>query len=217
MDFKVAGTAEGITALQMDIKIDGITFEIMEKALGQAKDGRMHILGLMNEAISKPEEKLSEFAPQITTIQIRPEQIKEVIGKGGETIKKITEETGATIDISETGLVKIASVGSEGGQAAYQRIYDLTADVVAGEIYTGKVARIMDFGAFVTLRPGKDGLVHISQIMDERVDDVTKHVEEGQVVTVKVLEVDGRGRIKLTMKPSEFGDVQEAAAQGGDA
>jgi polyribonucleotide nucleotidyltransferase len=216
MDFKVAGTSDGITALQMDIKIDGITFDIMEKALAQAKDARMHILGLMNAAISTPEAKLSEFAPQITTIQIRPEQIKEIIGKGGETIKKITEETGATIDITDTGLVKIASVGSEGGKAAYQRIYDITADVLAGEIYTGKVARIMDFGAFVTLRPGKDGLVHISQIMDERVEDVRKHVEEGQEVTVKVLEVDGRGRIKLTMKPSEFEKDEQAAPAAED-
>lgn len=207
MDFKVAGTRDGVTALQMDIKIDGITFEIMDKALNQAKDGRMHILGLMEEAITGSRENLSKYAPTVTTLQIRPEQIREVIGKGGETIKSITEATGVTIDISDTGLVKISAVDGPAGEAALAKVKEITMDIEAGMIFKGKVARLMDFGAFVTLKPGKDGLVHISQIADERVEKVEDYVKEGQEVTVKVLEIDRQGRIKLTMKDVETAET----------
>ena len=200
MDFKVAGTKDGVTALQMDIKIDGITFDIMEQALEQAKVGRLHILGLMEAAIEAPRAALSQYAPTIVSIQIRPDQIKDVIGKGGETIKAITEATGATIDISETGLVKIACVDGIAGNVALERIKTITTDIEVGQVYTGKVARIAEFGAFVTLKPGKDGLLHISQISNERVNDVSDYLQEGHEVTVKVLEVDRQGRIKLSMK-----------------
>lgn len=199
MDFKVAGTREGVTALQMDIKIDGITFEIMEKALSQAKQGRLHILGLMENAITGPRQSLSKHAPMILTIQIRPDQIKDVIGKGGETIKSITETTHTTIDISETGLVKVAAQNQEEGDAALERIRQITMDIEEGVIYNGKVVRIVEFGAFVNLKPGKDGLVHISQISTERVNNVEDYLQEGQMVKVKVLELDRQGRIKLTM------------------
>jgi len=200
MDFKVAGTADGITALQMDIKIDGITKEIMEKALVQAKQGRMFILEEMNRVISSPRSEMSEYAPRIITIQINPEKIRDVIGKGGATIRSITEETGTSIDITDDGLVKIASVDSAAGEEAKRRVEEITADVEVGKIYEGKVVKLMDFGAFVTILPGRDGLVHISQISHERVESVSDKLSEGDVIQVKVLEVDKQGRIRLSMK-----------------
>ena len=200
MDFKVAGTEKGITALQMDIKIAGITREIMDVALNQARDGRLHILGKMNAVISMPRGEMSEFAPRITTIKINPDKIRDVIGKGGTTIRAITEETGATIDIDDDGTVKIAAVDKQAGEAARERIEQLTADIEVGKIYEGRVAKLMDFGAFVNILPGKDGLVHISQISDERVENVSDKLSEGEVVKVKVLEVDKQGRVRLSMK-----------------
>ena len=200
MDFKVAGTEEGVTALQMDIKIDGITREIMAKALEQAREGRRHILREMNKVLSKPREKMSEWAPTIITMKIDPEKIREVIGKGGAVIRAITEETGATVDIENDGTVKIASVSGAAGRAAKERIELITAEVEVGRIYEGKVARLMDFGAFVTILPGRDGLVHISQISNERVEKVSDKLREGDVVKVKVLEVDRQGRIRLSMR-----------------
>lgn len=199
MDFKVAGTSEGLTALQMDIKIEGITREIMEIALKQAKDARMHILGKMNAVLEAPRDSISEYAPTITTIQINPDKIRDVIGKGGAMIRSITEETGVTIDITDDGVVKIAAVDGESSRAAIQRIEDITAEVEVGTIYHGKVMKIMDFGAFVNVLPGQDGLVHISQICEERVNDVNDKLSEGQEVSVKVLDVDRQGRVKLTM------------------
>jgi polyribonucleotide nucleotidyltransferase len=200
MDFKVAGTQEGVTALQMDIKIDGITREIMAAALAQARDGRRHILGEMNKVLAAPREKMSEWAPTIVTIKIDPEKIRDVIGKGGAVIRAITEETGATVDIENDGTIKIASVTAAAGRAARERIELITADVEVGRIYEGKVARLMDFGAFVTILPGRDGLVHISQISNERVEKVSDKLHEGDVVKVKVLEVDRQGRIRLSMR-----------------
>jgi polyribonucleotide nucleotidyltransferase len=200
MDFKVAGTTTGVTALQMDIKIEGITREIMQQALAQANEGRIHILGKMAEAISMPREEMSKFAPRYITIKINPERIRDVIGKGGATIRSITEETGASIDIDDSGNVKIASVDYEAGQEAKRRIELITADVEVGHIYEGRVAKLMDFGAFVTILPGKDGLVHISQICEERVQNVSDKLSEGDHVKVKVLEVDKQGRIRLSMK-----------------
>jgi polyribonucleotide nucleotidyltransferase len=200
MDFKVAGTAEGINALQMDIKIEGITKEIMETALAQAKDGRMHILGEMNKVIDVHRNEMSEHAPRIIDFKIHPEKIRDVIGKGGSTIRSITEETGATIDISDDGMVKIFSVDKGAGEEAKKRIELITADVEVGRIYEGKVARLMDFGAFVTILPGRDGLVHISQISEERVEKVSDKLTEGDVIRVKVLEVDKQGRVRLSMK-----------------
>jgi len=200
MDFKVAGTTKGVTALQMDIKIQGITREIMEKALAQANDGRMHILGEMQKAIEVPREDVSEFAPRYITMKINPDKIRDVIGKGGATIRSIQEETGANIDIDDTGSIKIASVDLEAGNEAKRRIEQITADVEVGSVYDGKVAKLMDFGAFVTILPGKDGLVHISQICEERVQNVSDKLSEGDVVKVKVLEVDKQGRIRLSMK-----------------
>ena len=200
MDFKVAGTGNGITALQMDIKIDGITKEIMEVALEQAREGRLHILDKMNGVISVPRGEMSEFAPRITTIKINPDKIRDVIGKGGATIRAITEETGATIDIDDDGTVKIAAVDKNAGEAARKRIEQLTADIEVGKIYEGRVAKLMDFGAFVNILPGKDGLVHISQISDERVENVSDKLNEGDIVRVKVLEVDKQGRVRLSMK-----------------
>jgi len=200
MDFKVAGTTQGVTALQMDIKIQGITKEIMEKALAQANDGRMHILGEMQKAIEAPREDVSEFAPRYITMKINPDKIRDVIGKGGATIRSIQEETGANIDIDDTGTIKIASVDLDAGNEAKRRIEQITADVEVGTIYDGKVAKLMDFGAFVTILPGKDGLVHISQICEERVQNVSDKLSEGDVVKVKVLEVDKQGRIRLSMK-----------------
>ena len=200
MDFKVAGTEEGVTALQMDIKIQGITREIMNKALDQARDARLHILGEMNKVISKPREEMSEWAPTIMTMKIDPEKIRDVIGKGGAVIRAITEETGATVDIENDGTVRIASVDGASGKEARRRIELITADVEVGRIYEGRVARLMDFGAFVTILPGKDGLVHISQISNERVEKVSDKLAEGDIVKVKVLEVDRQGRVRLSMK-----------------
>ena len=203
MDFKVAGTEDGITALQMDIKIQGITQEIMNKALDQARDARLHILGEMNKVISAPREEMSEWAPTIMTMKIDPEKIRDVIGKGGAVIRAITEETGATVDIDNDGTFRIASVDGASGKEARRRIELITADVEVGRIYEGKVARLMDFGAFVTILPGKDGLVHISQISNERVEKVSDKLAEGDVVKVKVLEVDRQGRVRLSMKEVE--------------
>ena len=203
MDFKVAGTTKGVTALQMDIKIEGINREIMDAALKQAREGRLHILGIMNQAISAPRAELSEFAPRIITIKINPDRIRDVIGKGGSTIRALTEETGATIDVEDDGTVKIASADRAAGEEARRRIQQLTADVEVGMIYEGKVAKLMDFGAFVTILPGKDGLVHISQISRERVENVSDKLREGDHVKVKVLEVDKQGRIRLSMKAIE--------------
>jgi polyribonucleotide nucleotidyltransferase len=200
MDFKVAGTDQGVTALQMDIKIQGITREIMNKALEQAKDARLHILGEMSKAISSPREEMSEWAPTIESFKIDPEKIRDVIGKGGAVIRAMTEETGATIDIDQDGTVRIASIDQASGKEARRRIELITADVEVGRIYTGKVARLMDFGAFVTILPGKDGLVHISQISNERVEKVSDKLSEGDEVKVKVLEVDRQGRVRLSMK-----------------
>ena len=200
MDFKVAGTAEGINALQMDIKIQGITREIMQIALDQARDGRLHILEKMAEAIQAPREEMSEWAPRFITMKINPDKIRDVIGKGGAVIRAITEETGATIDISDDGSIKIASVDQAAGKEAQRRIEEITADVEVDKIYEGKVAKIMDFGAFVTILPGRDGLVHISQISNERVENVADKLSEGDVVKVKVLEIDKQGRIRLSMK-----------------
>ncbi|HEX6998671.1 MAG TPA: polyribonucleotide nucleotidyltransferase [Gammaproteobacteria bacterium] len=200
MDFKVAGTSEGVTALQMDIKIKGITREIMAKALEQAREGRMHILGEMNKIIAKPREKMSDWAPTIITMKIDPEKIRDVIGKGGAVIRAITEETGTTIDIENDGTVKIASVDAASGRAARERIELITADVEVGRVYEGRVVRLMDFGAFVSILPGRDGLVHISQISHERVERVSDKLKEGDVVKVKVLEVDRQGRIRLSMR-----------------
>jgi polyribonucleotide nucleotidyltransferase len=200
MDFKVAGTAQGVTALQMDIKIDGITAEIMKVALGQAREGRLHILDKMNEAIPQSRGEMSKYAPRIITIRINPDKIRDVIGKGGVTIRAITEETGATIDIDDNGTVKIASVDKAAGDEARRRIEQITADVEVGQIYEGKVVRIMDFGAFVAILPGRDGMVHISQICQERVQNVSDKLAVGDVVKVKVLEIDKQGRIRLSMK-----------------
>ena len=200
MDFKVAGTATGITALQMDIKIDGITAEIMEDALVQARDARLHILNRMNAVIAAPREKMSDWAPTIITLKIDPEKIRDVIGKGGAVIRAMTEETGATIDVENDGTVRIASVDGSSGREAQARIELITADVEVGRIYEGKVVRLMDFGAFVCILPGKDGLVHISQISQERVEKVSDKLSEGDLIKVKVLEVDRQGRIRLSMR-----------------
>jgi polyribonucleotide nucleotidyltransferase len=200
MDFKVAGTKDGITALQMDIKITSITREIMQAALDQAKQGRLHILAEMNKALSAPRAVMSEWAPTIITLKIDPEKIRDVIGKGGAVIRQITEETGTSIDIENDGTVKIASVQGAAGREAQRRIELITADVEVGRIYEGKVARLMDFGAFVTILPGRDGLVHISQISEERVERVGDKLKEGDVVRVKVLEVDRQGRVRLSMR-----------------
>ena len=200
MDFKVAGSEKGINALQMDIKIDGITKEIMEVALAQARAGRIHILGEMNAVINEPRVEMSEYAPRITTIKIHPDKIRDVIGKGGATIRSITEETGTTVDIDDDGNVKIAAVDKAAGEEAKKRIELLTADIEVGKIYEGRVAKLMDFGAFVNILPGKDGLVHISQISEERVEQVSDKLSEGEFVKVKVLEIDKQGRVRLSMK-----------------
>ena len=203
MDFKVAGTADGVTALQMDIKINGITEEIMKVALAQAKNGRIHILNEMAKVIESSREEVSENAPRFITLQVKSEKVRDVIGKGGATIRSLTEETGAVIDIDDSGLIKISSVDKSAAELAKSKIEQLTADVEVDKIYEGKVTKIMDFGAFVTVLPGKDGLVHISQICEERVEKVTDKVSEGEIVKVKVLEIDKQGRIKLTMKGVE--------------
>ena len=206
MDFKVAGTATGVNALQMDIKIGGITREIMEIALDQAKAGRLYILEEMNKVISSPRKEMSEHAPRIVSFKIDPDKIRDVIGKGGTTIRAITEETGATIDVTDDGMIKIFSVDRAAGEDARKRIELITADVEVGAVYEGKVARLMDFGAFVTILPGRDGLVHISQICEERVEKVSDKLSEGDVVKVKVLEVDKQGRVRLSMKAVAEGE-----------
>jgi len=207
MDFKVAGTEAGVTALQMDIKIQGITREIMESALAQAREGRLHILGIMHQALGVSREDISEFAPRIITFHIKPDKIRDVIGKGGATIRAITEETGVSIDISDDGTVKIASVDNAAGQEAKRRVEMISADVEVGMIYEGRVTKLMDFGAFVTIMPGKDGLVHISQISDDRVEKVSDKLSEGDMVRVKVLEIDKQGRIRLSMKAIDTSEL----------
>jgi len=209
MDFKVAGTEKGVNALQMDIKIDGITKEIMETALAQAHEARLHILGEMNKAINAPRADMSAYAPRYITMKINPERIRDVIGKGGATIRALTEETGASVDIDDSGTVKIASVDRAAGEECRRRIEQLTADVEVGLVYEGKVVKLMDFGAFVTILPGKDGLVHISQISDERVEKVSDKLSEGDTIKVKVLEVDKQGRIRLSMKA--VGETEKSA------
>ncbi|MCR6495918.1 polyribonucleotide nucleotidyltransferase [Thermomonas sp. S9] len=206
MDFKVAGSEHGITALQMDIKIQGITEEIMKVALAQARQGRLHILGEMAKAITAPRPELSDYAPRLITLKIHPDKIREVIGKGGSVIQAITKETGTQIDIQDDGTITIASVNAAAGQAAKARIEQITSDVEPGRIYEGKVAKIMDFGAFVTIAPGKDGLVHVSQISSERVEKVSDKLKEGDLVKVKVLEVDKQGRIRLSIKAVAEGE-----------
>ncbi|MDO8262333.1 MAG: polyribonucleotide nucleotidyltransferase [Gallionella sp.] len=200
MDFKVAGSETGITALQMDIKINGITRDIMQAALVQAREGRMHILGLMKQAVPQARTEVSDFAPRMIKMKINPEKIRDVIGKGGAVIRALTEETGTTIDIDDSGNITIACVNGDAGNLARKRIEDIVADVEVGKIYEGPVVKLLDFGALVNILPGKDGLLHISQIAHERVNSVSDHLKEGQVVRVKVLEVDDKGRMKLSMK-----------------
>ena len=200
MDFKVAGTESGITALQMDIKIQGITKEIMQVALAQAKEARLHILGLMNASMSAPREEISAFAPRMIHMKINPEKIRDVIGKGGAVIRGLTEETGCVIDIEDDGSITISSVNADAAQIAKKRIEDITAEVEVGRVYEGTVLRLLDFGAIVSLLPGKDGLLHISQIANERVNAVADHLKEGQIVKVKVVETDDKGRVRLSMK-----------------
>ena len=211
MDFKVASSEKGISALQMDIKIEGITEEIMKIALDQAKQGRLHILGEMAKVLSAPRNEMSEYAPRLLTMKIHPDKIREVIGKGGSVIQAITKETGTQIDIQDDGTITIASVNNAAAEAAKARIESITSDVEPGRIYEGKVAKIMDFGAFVTIAPGKDGLVHVSQISNERVEKVSDKLKEGDIVKVKVLEVDKQGRIRLSMK--DMDDEVVAAAE----
>jgi len=206
MDFKVAGTKDGINALQMDIKIEGITKEIMEQALDQAQTARLHILDEMNKVIDESRQEVSDFAPRYVTMKINPDKIREVIGKGGETIRSITEETGAQVDIDDTGAIKISAVDGSAANAAKKMIEDITAEAEVGAVYDGKVAKIMEFGAFVTILPGKDGLVHISQISDERVEKVSDHLKEGDKVRVKLLEIDRQGRMRLSMKEVADGE-----------
>ncbi|MCV6605759.1 MAG: S1 RNA-binding domain-containing protein, partial [Porticoccaceae bacterium] len=210
MDFKVAGTNKGITALQMDIKIEGINEEIMEIALEQALHARLHILGEMNKVIASGRDAVAESAPRFSTLKIDPDKIRDVIGKGGATIRALTEETGASIDIEDDGSIRIYAADKESLDLAVFKIEEITAEAEIGKIYQGTVARIVDFGAFVTIMPGTDGLVHISQIAQERVEKVTDYLKEGQTVPVKVLDVDARGRIKLTMKDIQ---TEEAAAE----
>jgi polyribonucleotide nucleotidyltransferase len=200
MDFKVAGTVNGVTALQMDIKIQGITKEIMQVALAQAKEARMHILGKMQEALGAAKSDVSTWAPRLYTMKINPEKIRDVIGKGGAVIRALTEETGTQIDIAEDGTITIASTDAGKAEEAKKRIEQITAEVEVGKVYEGPITKILDFGALVNLLPGKDGLLHISQIAHERVEKVTDYLSEGQVVRVKVLETDDKGRVKLSMK-----------------
>ncbi|VDZ53545.1 Polyribonucleotide nucleotidyltransferase [Serratia odorifera] len=212
MDFKVAGSRDGITALQMDIKIEGITREIMQVALNQAKGARLHILGVMEQAISTPRGDISQFAPRIHTIKINPDKIKDVIGKGGSVIRALTEETGTTIEIEDDGTVKIAATDGEKAKFAIRRIEEITAEIEVGRVYQGKVTRIVDFGAFVAIGGGKEGLVHISQIADKRVEKVTDYLQMGQEVPVKVLEVDRQGRVRLSIKEATAPEADAPAA-----
>ncbi len=216
MDFKVAGSREGITALQMDIKIEGITREIMQVALNQAKGARLHILGVMEQAISTPRGDISQFAPRIHTIKISVDKIKDVIGKGGSVIRALTEETGTTIEIEDDGTVKIAATDGEKAKYAIRRIEEITAEIEVGRIYQGKVTRIVDFGAFVAIGGGKEGLVHISQIADKRVEKVTDYLQMGQEVPVKVLEVDRQGRVRLSIKEATTPGQGETAAPSAE-
>jgi polyribonucleotide nucleotidyltransferase len=213
MDFKVAGTEDGITALQMDIKITGITAQIMQVALAQAKEGRAHILGIMKQAVSGANTEMSQFAPRIITMKINPEKIRDVIGKGGAVIRALTEETGTTIDIEDDGTVKIACTSSEQGAEAQRRIAEITAEVEVGQTYEGTVIKLLDFGAIVTLLPGKDGLLHISQIAHQRVNAVGDFLKEGDVVKVKVVEADEKGRVRLSMKALIDAPAAEAKAE----
>ncbi|MBU6304237.1 MAG: polyribonucleotide nucleotidyltransferase [Betaproteobacteria bacterium] len=215
MDFKVAGTEQGVTALQMDIKIQGITKEIMQVALAQARDGRMHILGKMKATLDHAREELSEFAPRLYTMKINPERIRDVIGKGGATIRAITEETGTTIDISEDGSITIAATTADAARAAQKRIEELTAEVEVGKVYDGTVLRLLEFGAIVSILPGKDGLLHISQIANERVNQVSDYLKEGQSIRVKVLEADDKGRLRLSMKALLEAPAAAEPAPGG--
>ena len=212
MDFKVAGTERGVTALQMDIKIEGITREIMHAALTQAREGRIHILEKMKQAVDSPRTELSAYAPRMITMKINPQKIRDVIGKGGAVIRALTEETGTTIDIQDDGTVTIACVSSEGGEAARKRIEELTADVEVGKVYEGTVLKLLDFGAIVSILPGRDGLLHISQIANERVNSVADHLKEGQQVRVKILEADDKGRLRLSMKAAAQ-DAQQQQSQ----
>ena len=213
MDFKVAGTDSGVTALQMDIKIEGITKEIMQVALSQAREGRIHILEKMTAVLPSSRSDISTFAPRIIKIKINPDKIRDVIGKGGAVIRALTEETGTTIDIEDDGTVSIACISSEGGELARKRIEAITADVEVGKIYDGTVLKLLDFGAIVSVLPGKDGLLHISQISQQRVASVADHLKEGQLVKVKVLEADDKGRLRLSMKAVETEAQQPGAAQ----
>jgi polyribonucleotide nucleotidyltransferase len=213
MDFKVAGTETGITALQMDIKIQGITKEIMHVALLQAREGRLHILGHMKSALDGARQELSDFAPRMITMKIKAEKIRDVIGKGGAVIRALTEETGTTIDIQDDGTVTIACVSAEGGELAKRRIEEITAEMELGRVYEGTVIKLLDFGAIVSVLPGKDALLHISQIARERVNAVTDYLKEGQVVRVKVIEVDDKGRVRVSMKALlEAAPAEEAPA-----
>lgn len=216
MDFKVAGSYDGVSALQMDIKIEGITREIMQVALNQAKGARLHILKVMEEAIGKPRTEISEFAPRIHTIKINPEKIRDVIGKGGAVIRALTEETGTTIEIDDDGTVKIASSDGEKAKEAIRRINEITADVEVNQVYNGKVVRIVDFGAFVSIIGGKEGLVHISQIADQRVEKVSDYLQMGQEVKVKVMEIDRQGRIRLSMKEANSTNQNSAPAESAE-
>jgi polyribonucleotide nucleotidyltransferase len=213
MDFKVAGTEQGVTALQMDIKITGITREIMQVALSQAKEGRMHILGIMKQTVPGSRQELSSYAPRIITIKINPEKIRDVIGKGGAVIRALTEETGTTIDIQDDGTVNIACLSSEAGAMAKKRIEEITAEVEVGKVYDGTVLKLLDFGAIVSVLPGRDGLLHISQIANERVNAVGDYLKEGQQVKVKVLEADEKGRLRLSMKALLEQPAQEPQQQ----
>ncbi|MDD2702053.1 MAG: S1 RNA-binding domain-containing protein, partial [Sideroxydans sp.] len=212
MDFKVAGTENGITALQMDIKINGITKEIMQVALSQAQEGRKHILGIMKQAMPTVRPEVSDFAPRMIKMKINPDKIRDVIGKGGAVIRAITEETGTTIDIDDDGNITIACVSGEAGDAAKKRIEDIVAEVEVGKVYEGPVVKLLDFGALVNILPGKDGLLHISQISHERIAAVADHLKEGQIVKVKVLEVDDKGRMRLSMKALQAQPVAAAPA-----
>jgi polyribonucleotide nucleotidyltransferase len=211
MDFKVAGSERGVTALQMDIKIEGITKEIMQVALSQAREARLQILQVMKDSLQGSRNEISSFAPRIIKLKINPEKIRDVIGKGGVVIRGLQEETGTTIEIEDDGTISIACVSAEGGEAARKRIQDITADVEVGRVYEGTVLKLLDFGAIVQLLPGKDGLLHISQISQQRVASVSDHLKEGQVVKVKVLEADEKGRVRLSMKAVQ--EQQSADAQ----
>lgn len=216
MDFKVAGTSEGVTALQMDIKMQGITQYIMEKALEQAREGRMHVLDKMNEAMSQPRQELSDNAPRVITMNIKPDKVGDVIGKGGATIKSITEDTGVNIDLDESGKVSIFSTDAASAEEAKKRVENVVAEVEVGQMYQGKVVKIFDFGALVTILPGKEGLVHISQISEDRVKNVSDYLSEGEQVNVKVLAIDNQGRVRLTMKPSQLDEPIEEIEQDKD-